>query len=145
MTLTKLFFILILVVLVASCGRDIPKEPLANPLGPPIPIEDSGKRLSGEFVLADVEDSYAAGKTHQNSESVLSFDKDGNFKRRDKSRTEEGSYLIDMRDELVIYVERVNGELLSDARVESYVIAGQTEDTMTLRSKRSKTLVLNRR
>ncbi len=75
---------------------------------------------------------------------LFSFDENGNFKRQDKSRVEEGAYLIGTRSELVMYIEKVNGELLGSARVDRYAIIDQRDDSITLQSGPSKTLVLRK-
>jgi hypothetical protein len=108
-------------------------------------IEDSGKRLSGEFVLSAVEDVYRAKNASAPFQVVFSFDENGTFKRQDKSRVEEGAYLIGTRSEFVMYIEKINGELLGSARVDRYTIIDQRDDSITLESSPSKTLVLRKR
>ena len=107
-------------------------------------VEDSGRRLSGEFVLGSVEDAYRVNKAQAPSETVLTFDQNGAFKRQDRLRTEEGAYLIGVNNEVVIYIEKVNGEQLADARIERYVISDESADKFTL-STPSKKLVLRKR
>jgi hypothetical protein len=108
-------------------------------------IEDSGKRLSGEFVLSAVEDAYRPKNASAPLQVMFSFDENGNFKRQDKSRVEEGSYLIGTRSEFVMYIEKINGELLGTARVDRYAMIDQRDDSITLQSSPSKTLVLRKR
>ena len=108
-------------------------------------IEDSGKRLSGEFVLSAVDDAYRPKGASAPLQAVFSFDENGNFKRQDKSRVEEGAYLMSTRSELVMYIEKINGELLGAARVDRYAIIDQRADSITLQSSPTKTLVLQKR
>ena len=76
---------------------------------------------------------------------ILSFDEDGNFKRQEKLRSDEGTYLISTGGELVIYIEKVNGESLSAARVERYVIGERSHDSITLQNGPSRSLILQKR
>lgn len=94
-------------------------------------VEDSGKRLAGQFVLISVEDQYRHDVDHP-QQVDLSFDREGTFKRQDKSRIEEGSYLITPKQDLLLYVERVNGEQRTAAKVERYQIADEREEGFTL-------------
>ena len=86
-----------------------------------------------------------AGTIARHNSVVLSFDDGGNFKRQDKTRVEEGAYLIGPRGELVVYIEKVNGDLLAAARVERYVIADQRDDALTLQAGPAREIVLRRR
>jgi hypothetical protein len=133
-------------LLVVSCGASTESR-LAEPQQPSDTgsIEDSGKRLSGEFVLSAIEDVYRPKNASAPLQAVFSFDENGNFKRQDKSRVEEGTYLIGTRSELVMYIEKVNGELLGAARVDRYAIVDQRDDSITLQSGPSKKLVLRKR
>ena len=135
------------VALVAvSCGTSTQSRPAATQQASDTDsIEDSGKRLSGEFVLSAVEDRYRPKNASAPLQVVFSFDENGNFKRQDKSRVEEGAYLIGTRSEFVMYIEKVNGELLASARVDRYTIIDQHDDSIRLESSPSKTLVLRKR
>jgi hypothetical protein len=106
-------------------------------------VDDSGRRLSGEFVLISIEDAYGQDKAQPLA--TFSFDENGNFKRQDRSRIEEGSYLITPQSDLVIYIEKVNGEPRAAARVERYQIADQRDDGFTLQEGPTKTLVFRKR
>ena len=106
--------------------------------------EDSGIRLSGDFVLSGVEDAYRVANTQSPPQTILSFDEKGTLKRQERSRIDEGTYLIGARGELVIYIEKVNGEPLTDARIERYLIADESGDTITLQSP-SKKLIFRKR
>ena len=142
--LSKLTMLGAVALATASCGastqsqRDDPQSS-----GTPS-IEDSGKRLSGDFVVSSLEDSYGPKKAQTQTQTVFSFDESGAFKKQDKSRTEEGSYLIGTQGELVIYIEKVNGEPLPAARVERYSMSDQRDDGLTLQSRSGK-LVLRKR
>jgi hypothetical protein len=127
-----------------SCGASTGSQ-RDNPLSSGFPsIEDSGKRLSGDFVVSSLEDSYAPKKTQTQAQAVFSFDESGIFKKQDKSRTEEGSYLIGTQGELIIYAEKVNGEPLPAARVDRYSMSDQRDDAFTLQSQ-SRRLLLRKR
>ena len=142
--LSKLTMLGAVALAAASCGassqsqRDDPQSSDAPP------IEDSGKRLSGDFAVSSLEDSYGPKKTQTQPQAVFTFDENGSFKKQDKLRTEEGSYLIGTQGELVIYIEKVNGEPLPAARVERYSMSDQRDDGFTLQS-RSRKLLLRKR
>jgi len=145
-TVEKLVLVGAVALLAVSCGTSTQSRPAATQQASDTnSIEDSGKRLSGEFVLSAVEDSYRPKSASAPLQVVFSFDENGNFKRQDKSRLEEGAYLIGTRSELVIYIEKVNGELLGSARVDRYAIIDQRDDSIRLESSPSKTLVLRKR
>lgn len=99
--------------------------------------------MSGEFEIISLEDSYR--RDDLPSQATFSFDQNGDFKRQDGSRLEEGSYLITAQNELVLYIEKVNGEPRSAARVEGYQIADQSENGFTLEGGPSRRLVLRKR
>jgi hypothetical protein len=132
-------------LLAVSCGASTQSRPGAPQASDTDSIEDSGKRLSGEFILSAVEDAYRPKNASAPLQAVFSFDENGNFKRQDKSRVEEGAYLIGTRSELVMYIEKINGELLGAARVDRYAIIDQRDDSITLQSGPSKKLVLRKR
>lgn len=133
-------------LLVVSCGASTQSPPAgAQKTSDTDSIEDSGKRLSGDFVLSSVEDAYRPKNAQAQPQTVFTFDENGNFKRQDKSRVEEGGYLIGLKSELVIYIEKVNGEPLPAARVDRYVIIDQRDDAITLESSPSRTMVLRKR
>ncbi len=133
-------------LLAVSCGASTQSRPAAAQQASDIdPLEDSGKRLSGEFVLSALEDTYRQKNATVPLQVLFSFDENGNFKRQDKSRVEEGAYLIGTRGEFVMYIEKINGELLGAARVDHYAIIDQRDDSITLESSPSKKLVLRKR
>ena len=145
-TIEKLVLVGAVALLAVSCGTSTQSRPAgAQQASDTDSIEDSGKRLSGEFVLSAVEDAYRPKNVSAPLQVVFSFDENGNFKRQDKSRVEEGSYLIGTRSEFVLYIEKVNGELLGSARVDRYTIIDQRDDSIRLESSPSKKLVLRKR
>jgi hypothetical protein len=112
-------------------------------------VEDSGKRLSGEFVFQVVEDSYAPKDAADPQSRVFTFDEDGNFKSekyvRSTATVEEGSYLIDKQGELVLYYDKVSGAMLESARLERYNIISQTDVLLRLVQPPTKSFVLRKR
>ena len=144
MTVEKLVLAGAVALLAVSCGTSTQSRP-AQQASDTDSIEDSGKRLSGEFVLSALEDAYRPKNASAPVQVVFSFDENGTFKRQDKSRVEEGAYLIGTRSEFVMYIEKVNGELLASARVDRYAIIDQRDDSITLEGSPSKTLVLRKR
>ena len=143
-SVAKVFLLGAVALGVVSCGAATQQQQPETSQASAEPIEDSGKRLSGEFLLSALEDTYRP-KNSSGPQTVFSFDESGNFKRQDKSRIEEGGYVISTRGELVFYIEKVNGEPLTDARVERYVITDQRDDAITLQSGPSRKLVLRKR
>ena len=140
----RLFLVALLAMASLSCGASAPSRESSSSQSPEdAAVEDSGKRLSGEFVLISLEDAYRQDKTQP--QGTFSFDENGNFKRQDGSRIEEGSYLITPRSELVIYIEKVNGEPRSAARVERYQITDQRDEGFTLQDGPSRRLMLRKR
>ena len=133
-------------LLAVSCGASTQsRQAGAQQFSDADSIEDSGKRLSGEFVLSAVEDAYRPKNAPAPLQAVFNFDENGNFKRQDKSRVEEGAYLIGTRSEFVMYIEKINGDLLGAARVDRYAIVDQRDDSITLESSPSRKLVLRKR
>lgn len=133
-------------LLAVSCGASTQSRPTGEQQASDTDsIEDSGKRLSGEFDLSAIEDAYRAKNAPAQLRVVFIFDENGTFKRQDKSRVEEGTYLIGTRSEFVMYIERVNGELLASARVDRYTVIDQHDDSIRLESSPTKTLVLRKR
>lgn len=118
------------VAALVSCGASSRStgSNASDPLGE---LEDSGKRIAGDFV-ASMDDAYRARGSGSQRQAMLSFDGDGNFKRQLDSRIEEGSYLITTTGELIVYIEKVNGEPLTAAKAERYRLDEQSEASMTL-------------
>jgi hypothetical protein len=142
--LSKLTMLLAVALATGSCGASTGSQRDNSLSSGFASIEDSGKRLSGDFVVSSLEDPYAPKKAQTQTQAVLSFDESGIFKKQDKSRTEEGSYLIGTQGELVIYAEKVNGEPLPAARVDRYSMSDQRDDAFTLQSQ-SRRLLLRKR
>jgi hypothetical protein len=94
--------------------------------------------------LSAVEDVYRLANTQTPPQTILSFDEKGTLKRQERSRIDEGTYAIGARSELVIYIEKINGEPLTDARIERYMITDESADTITLES-RSRKLTFRKR
>ena len=140
----RLFVLAGLALGALSCGASAPSHESSSAQSPEGRIvEDSGKRLSGEFILISLEDAYRQDKPQ--TQTAFSFDDNGNFKRQDRSRIEEGSYLITAQNELMLYVEKVNGEALAAARVEHYQINDQSDNGLTLQEGPSRKLILRKR
>lgn len=138
----RLFLLGSLALATLSCGTSTPsRESSSGELHQA--VEDSGKRLSGEFNLISMEDSYR--RDNQASQGSFSFAENGDFKRQDGLRLEEGSYLITAQNEMVVYIEKVNGELRSAARVERYQIVDQSDNGFTLQEGPARKLVLRKR
>jgi hypothetical protein len=69
-------------------------------------VEDSGKRISGEYYLQSVEDDYSAKSAQGEAQTTFSFREDGTFAIERESRgrpsgVDEGTYVISSRGELV--------------------------------------------
>jgi len=107
-------------------------------------VDDSGRRFSGEFLLS-VSDAYQRENASSPEHWVYTFDENGNFKRQDRSRIDEGSYFIGVGNELLVYIEKINGEQLPAARDERYAITEERADSITLQHGPARTLVLRRR
>lgn len=139
----RLFFLVSFALGALSCGAPAPsRESTTGRSAEEASVEDSGKRLSAEFALVSLEDSYR--QDHSQPKTVFSFDGSGSFKRQDGSRIEEGSYLITTQSDLVLYIEKVNGEPLGAARIQRYQIVDQSEDGFTLQEGPSMKMVLRK-
>jgi hypothetical protein len=141
-----------LVVVACSCGRGASREgqgviPRSSEASS---IEDSGKRISGDFVLKSVDDDYGNKSLQGKPVSTFRFEESGAFKiERESSGTvlnvEEGTYIIGEENVLVLYVEKVGGELLGEARIYKYVITYRSADELRLQYNPSATLVLRKK
>ena len=135
-----------LVIPLAACGFSRSSGSAgANPVVESESFEDSGRRLSGEFVLSHIEDLYRTESNTTAAQTFFSFDEGGSFKRQRNSRMDEGVYLISAKRELVLYVEKINGQPLTEARVEQFVIIEEGADSITLGSGPSLKLMLKKR
>jgi hypothetical protein len=138
-----------LVAVACSCCRNASREEqggFAQSSEAPS-IEDSGKRLSGDFVLNRIEDDYGNKSLQGKPVSTFRFEESGAFKiERESGGTvlsvEEGTYIISPQNVLVLYVEKVGGEFQSEARIHQYVITERSADQLKLQHYPSATLVL---
>ena len=112
-------------------------------------IEDSGRRLAGDFIVQSLADDYVANSVQAAPRWAFSFKDDGAFRSerevRGTPRIEAGSYVISAPGELVLYIETVAGEALTAARIERYRIEAQSDAELRLRRNDSATLVLRRK
>jgi hypothetical protein len=135
-----------LLALTVCCRRGSERERGLNSAGVgSVLVENSGAQLSGEFELKQLEDSYRAADSRTPPRVLYRFNEDGSFQRERSSqdrpaRIEDGSYLIGTTGELVLFVEKVNGEFLESARVERYLMTESGNDE--LRLQRAGTTVL---
>jgi hypothetical protein len=118
------------VAALVSCGAS-PRSTGSNAGDALSEIEDSGKRIAGDFI-ASIDDAYRAKGSGPQRQATLSFDGDGHFKRQSDSRIEEGSYLITTTGDLIVYIEKVNDEPLTAAKAERYRVDERSEVSMTL-------------
>lgn len=140
-----------MLALVASACRDA--HPRTSEGGRSLidsePVEDSGRRLAGNFVAQSLTDDYAANSVQAAPLWAFSFKEDGSFRSERPSRgavrVEQGSYLISPRGELVLYIEAAGGDALTEARLERYKIEGESDTELKLRRNGSATLVLHKR
>lgn len=145
-TVARVLLVAALSILIASCGFSRQSGSTAsNPPSESPSIESSGRMLSGDFVVSQVDDVYRANTNPAQVQVSYSFDESGNFKRQSKSRFEEGVYLISTQGELVFYIEKINGEPLTEARIDRYSIIEEGSDSITLGSGPTRKLVLKRR
>lgn len=126
-----------------------PDEPALGSAPEPVPIENSGKTLAGNYVIKAVEDGYSKATAQADAVTTFNFSSDGTFKIERLALglttvVEEGSYLISTGNELVLYVEKAYGEPRSEARLERYPITEQRGESLRLQSYPSKVLVLQR-
>jgi hypothetical protein len=113
-------------------------------------VEDSGERISGEFVVKGIEDDYSNKDLQGQAVTTFRFEESSEFKVGRESggsvlSIEEGTYVVSIRDELVLYVEKVGGGLLAEARTKRYLIVERTADRIKLRSSPSTVLVLEKK
>ena len=135
-----------LVIPLAACGFSRGSGSAgANPVIESESFEDSGKRLSGEFALSHIEDLYRPESNTTVVHTFFSFDETGSFKRQQNSRMDEGVYLISAKRELVLYVEKINGQQLTEARIERFAIIEEGADSIALGSGPSRKLILKKR
>ncbi len=129
------------VVLFTSCREKeqttTRHEPFNEAPSQPEPIENSGKSLSGSYVIASITDEYAPANRTTGFQTTISFDAAGQFKREVTSggavtQRETGSYVIGSRGEFALYVEQVGSEPLQTSRVERYRLVEQSDRKLVL-------------
>src|SRR3977135_1532575 len=73
-------------LLLASCGSTgstperAPEEPGLSLAPEPVPIENSGKTLAGNYVVKSIEDGYSKGTAQADAVTTFRFSSDGTFK-----------------------------------------------------------------
>lgn len=112
-------------------------------------FENSGKRLAGDYVMLLVRQGYGAGGVNRGPEASFRFFEDGRFEKDilidGEAVKEEGYYLVGKGNELVLYVDKIAGELLEAARVEQYQIAEQSDTLIKIQSGAEDLRVLKRK
>jgi hypothetical protein len=112
-------------------------------------VEDSGRHLAGDYVVESLADDYTASPVQGGPRWTFSFKEDGAFRSernlRGVMRVEEGHYLISASRELVLYVESVAGEALTDARFEHYRIEAESDADLRLRRDGATAFVLHKK
>ncbi|MFL6213298.1 MAG: hypothetical protein ACJ74J_05315 [Blastocatellia bacterium] len=149
----RLPFLLVLcaaLMWVASCGTARPQTGnVAWVASTGEAIEDSGRRLSGDYLVRAITDDYTQRAVQAPPRWSFSFKDDGSFQSEREAggvmRVEAGSYLISAQGALVLFVETVGGNALSDARNELYQIESQTDSELHLRSNGSMAIVLRKK
>ncbi len=143
----KSSFVVLLTVTFISCGaahRDA--ESNSSHPSDAFSIEDSGKRLSGDWEVKSVDDEYAKKSAQGAARTTFRFREDGGFAIERESRAvEEGAYIIGKQNELVLYIEKAGGEFRGEARIMRYLMTDQTDDSMNLRSSPTAVMVLKKR
>ena len=147
--------ILALCLVFPSCHRDTSNEndnqsaePWQAPEAPP--VENSGKTLSGAYILKSLDDQYASKDRGALPALLYSFEKDGQFKREESSQGRllsrvEGTYVIGTRGELVLYVEKVGDDQVAAALPERYKLEEQPDGSLKLQQASGATLTLTKR
>lgn len=149
----RLLFHLVLcasLMAVAACGTTRPQSgDVAWVASTGEPIEDSGRRLSGDYVVRTITDQYTASAVQASPRWSFSFKDDGSFQSERETggaaRVETGSYLISVQNALVVFIETVGGNPLSEARTELYQIESQSDSELRLRRNGSMALVLRKK
>ena len=132
-TVARLFLLGAVALGVLCCDAPTKSHPVGiPPSAEGDSVEDSGKRLAGDFILTAVDDAYRIANKPSPRQAILSFDENGTLKRQENSRIDEGTYLIGTQGELVIYIEKVNGEPLPGAVSDRFLITNQSGDTIQL-------------
>jgi hypothetical protein len=111
------------------------------------PVQNSGRTLSGNYVLKSLDDDYTSKDRASRPALVYTFDKEGRFKREERSGGRlivhvEGSYVIGTKGELIFYVERVGDDQVTAAVAERYELDEQPDGSLKLRQSPGATLTL---
>jgi hypothetical protein len=108
-------------------------------------VENSGRSLSGYYVVREVKDEYLARNSSNKIGVRYWFNSDGSFKRQKQSSgVSEGSYVIGAGSEMVLYIERVAGEPVGAALVERYMLDERPDGTIILKYGSSGLITLTR-
>jgi hypothetical protein len=112
-------------------------------------IEDTGRRLSGDYIVRSITDDYNSGSVQASPRWSFSFKEDGSFQSERESggamRVETGSYVLSTQNALVLFIEAVGGNALSEARADVYKIESQSDSELRLRHGGSVALVLRKK
>jgi hypothetical protein len=135
---------------VASCGTARPQsDDVGWVASTGESIEDSSRRLSGDYVVRTITDDYTASAVQASPRWSFSFKDDGSFQSERETggvgRVDTGSYLISTKGALVLFIETVGGNPLSEARTEIYQIDSQSEAELRLKRNGSMALVLRKK
>jgi hypothetical protein len=101
------------------------------------PVQNSGRTLSGDYVLKSLDDDYTPKDRASRPTLVYTFDKEGRFKREERSGVRlikhvEGSYVIGTKGEMMLYVERVGDDQMAAAVAERYELDEQPDGSLKL-------------
>jgi hypothetical protein len=70
-------------LLLSACGSSAEKNSDSSDLSSvpePVPIENSGKTLSGDYLIKTIEDGYARGTAQDDAVTTFKFSGDSTFK-----------------------------------------------------------------
>src|SRR5262249_42824778 len=101
------------------------------------PVQNSGRTLSGDYALKSLDDDYPSKDRLNRPGLTYTFDKDGRFKREERSGGRllshiEGSYVIGTQSEVIFYVEKVGDDQVAAARAERYTLDEQPGGVLKL-------------
>jgi hypothetical protein len=101
------------------------------------PVQNSGRTLSGNYVLKSLDDDYTPKDRASRPAMVYTFDKEGGFKLEERSGVRlikhvEGSYVIGTKGEMMLYVERVGDDQMAAAVAERYELDEQPDGSLKL-------------
>jgi hypothetical protein len=148
----KRVLVFVLCALATGCSNDKKAaEPVTKALETQhelSPVENSGRKLSGSYIVRGRHDVYLADKSSDSSTRYV-FSSDGSFKRERLKNgrlvsAEAGSYLIGARGELVLFVERIGDDSLGSARTERYEISEESSSSIQLKDGSEATVLLEK-